>query len=194
MLVADLMTKTVHTCRIDESLERAAHLLWEHDCGCLPVVGEHGHLHGMITDRDICMAAYTTGRPLQDLQVREAMAIDVASLRPVDTLRDAEMLMRNHAVRRLPVLDGEGRVIGVLTCNDLTRWADDAAAVARNHHDAVHLVHTLAMVGRARAPAPRELPKPVALVSAATAPLPPPALNLAAMKEAIGVAVAARRS
>ena len=150
MQVSERMTKNVRTCRVDDSLEHAARLLWDHDCGCLPVVSEHGHLHGMITDRDICMAAYTSGERLADLQVREAMAIDVASVSPGHSLRDAEMLMRDHSVRRLPVIDEEGRVIGLLSCNDLTRWVDDAGTIGRSQHDAVHLVRTLAIVGRPR--------------------------------------------
>lgn len=114
------------------------------------VVGEHGQLHGMITDRDICMAAYTSRERLAELQVREAMAIDVACVSPGQSLRDAEMLMRDRGVRRLPVLDEDGCVIGLLSCNDLMRWGDDAGTIGRRHHDAVHLVRTLAIVGRPR--------------------------------------------
>lgn len=150
MQVSEQMTKPVWTCRIDDSLEHAARLLWEHDCGCLPVTGEHGHLHGMITDRDICMAAYTSGRRLVELQVREAMAIDVVTTGPADELRTAELLMRERGVRRLPVIDEQGCVVGVLSCNDLMRWVDDGGTTGRMHHDAVHLVRTLATLGAPR--------------------------------------------
>lgn len=196
MLTKERMTGCVHTCRGDETLERAAQLLWEHDCGCLPVVGEHGHLHGMITDRDICMAAYTTGLKLADLQVREAMAIDVASIRPGDTLRQAEILMRERGVRRLPVLDSEDRVIGILSCNDLARWVDDGATTDRGHHDAVHLVRTFATVGRSRTAVPAAAPtrsvSPAPLVIEPAMPLPA-FTTQDSLRRSMTAAVAARR-
>lgn len=191
MQVSEHMTKTVWTCRIDDSLEHAAHLLWEHDCGCLPVVGEHGQLHGMITDRDICMAAYTSGERLQDLQVREAMAIDAASLLPTDSLHHAEVVMRDRGVHRLPVLDDEQRVIGVLTCNDLLRWVDDAGTTGRGPHDAVHLVRTLAAVGAPRHGARTICPDRESIDSPWFSAYQAP--TRATMRAAIGAAVAARR-
>lgn len=192
MQVSERMTKNVYTCRVDDSLEHAARLLWEHDCGCLPVVGEHGQLHGMITDRDICMAAYTTGERLAELQVREAMAIDIASLSANHNLRDAELMMRDRGVRRLPVLDEEGRVIGLLTCNDLTRWVDDAGTIGRQQHDAVHLVRTLAIVGQPRHGKVPDATVAPAFPPAAAPPLPTPTRD--SMRAAMRVAVAARQA
>ena len=57
-IVAQVMTRKVHTCRRGDTLHRAARLMWDHDCGAVPIVDERGHTVGMITDRDICMAVY----------------------------------------------------------------------------------------------------------------------------------------
>lgn len=150
MFVDDAMTKTIHSCRPDDSLATAAKLLWDHDCGCVPVLDEHGHVQGMLTDRDICMAAYTTGRSLGDLTAGDVMTREVASVLPSESLQEAEIVMRKRGVRRLPVLDDQQRIIGLLSCNDLCRWVEDGRSNGVNGHDALHLVLTLAAIGRPR--------------------------------------------
>src|SRR5580765_5516446 len=165
MRVEERMTRDVKCCKVQDSLAEAARLLWEHDCGCVPVVDDDGHLLGMLTDRDICMAAYTSGRVLHELKVADTMAWNIATTRPHESLREAEMVMRGRGVRRLPVLDDQRRVIGLLSCNDLCRWVDDGGSNGSQHHDAVHLVRTLATVGRPRDAAMVEAaaPEPVIL-------------------------------
>lgn len=150
MRVEEQMTKNVTTCKTGDSLARAAKLLWDHDCGCVPVVGHLGRVLGMITDRDICMAALITGKSLAELRVRDAMARDIATMRASESTHEAEMVMRNRRVRRLPVLDDQNRLIGLLCCNDLVRWVDDGGANGTTAEDAVHLLRTLATVGRSR--------------------------------------------
>jgi CBS domain-containing protein len=61
--VFELMTRDVKTCGCADMVEHAAHIMWTRDCGCVPVVDGDGHVVGMVTDRDVCMAAYTQGRP-----------------------------------------------------------------------------------------------------------------------------------
>jgi CBS-domain-containing membrane protein len=116
--VSDVMTAVVHTCRAEDTLERAAQLLWEHDCGCLPVVDLEGVAQSMITDRDICMAAYTAGRPLAELRVADSMSSSLVTCAPGDGLATAAARMAEHQVRRLPVIDEAGRVQGLLSVND----------------------------------------------------------------------------
>jgi len=119
MKVQDVMTRSVVTCSKDDSLQTAAQKLWERDCGCLPVVdGDHRAI-AMITDRDVCMAAFTTGRPLHELQVQHAMSKQLVSCREHEDLPSAGARMAKHSVRRLPVLDGSGKLVGVLSINDL---------------------------------------------------------------------------
>ncbi len=150
MFVEEQMMKNIRSCRTSDSLATAAKVLWDNDCGCVPVIDDDDRLHGMLTDRDICMAAFTTGKSLAELQVGDVMAKDVASTWPSESLEEAELTMRVHAVRRLPVLDEQNRLVGLLTCNDLIRWVDDGGANGSVRHAAVHLVHTLATIGRSR--------------------------------------------
>jgi CBS domain-containing protein len=121
MKVEALMSRGVKTCGPESSLSDAARLMWDGDCGCLPVVDAANHAIGMITDRDVCMAAYTQGSPLERIPVATAMSKKVFSCRPGDTVAEAETIMRVNRVRRLPVLDGEGCVTGVLSLNDIAR-------------------------------------------------------------------------
>ena len=123
MKVKELMSHEVRSCRPADSLDRAAHLMWEGDCGDLPVVGNGGGVVGMITDRDICMAAYTKGRSLASIRVEDAMARQVSSCSPDATLETAMSLMKETRVRRLPVVDGRGQLAGILSMNDLAREA-----------------------------------------------------------------------
>ena len=72
MKVAELMTRSVLAAHPQDSLARAAQMMWDHDCGALPVIDDSGRVLGMITDRDVCMAAYTQGRPLAEIPVEIA--------------------------------------------------------------------------------------------------------------------------
>jgi CBS domain-containing protein len=119
MNVSQIMSRNVVTCRPEDGLDQAARAMWEHDIGCLPVVGTDGRVVGMITDRDVCMAAYTQGRPLAEIPVSTAMSREVHSCLESDGLIEAEEIMRSHKVRRLPVTNGGGGLVGMLSLNDL---------------------------------------------------------------------------
>jgi CBS domain-containing protein len=121
MKVEQLMSRTVKTCRATETLNRAAQLMWENDCGCIPVVDDDGRAVGIVTDRDVCMAAYTQGGQLDALPVATAMARDLRSCHATDTIVEAESIMRAAQVRRLPVVDAGGRLVGLLSLNDIAR-------------------------------------------------------------------------
>jgi CBS-domain-containing membrane protein len=117
--VADLMTRDVRACAIHDSLNAAARIMWEHDCGCTPVVDAGGRLAGIITDRDICMAAYTQGLPLQAIPVERAMSPRVISCSRGDDVEAALRLMRTHEIHRIPVADPRGRLLGMLSLSDV---------------------------------------------------------------------------
>jgi CBS domain-containing protein len=107
MRVEQLMTKSPATCGSDNSLSQAAQTMWERDCGCLPVTATDQSLRliGIITDRDICMAAHFHGKSLKDLRVSDAMVKEVYCCSPKDVLEDAEGIMRKARVRRLPIIN-----------------------------------------------------------------------------------------
>lgn len=110
MNASDVMTKTVRCCSANDSLQRAAQIMWERDCGAVPVVDAEDRVVGMITDRDICMATYIQGRPLWQIPVGSTMAKRVHGVQEGDPLEAVEALMRQAQVRRVPVLDGGGKI------------------------------------------------------------------------------------
>lgn len=121
MLLHDVMTRGVVTCRADDSLERATQLMWEHDLGFLPVVDRDDRVIGVITDRDILMAAYTRGTSLRGLLVESTMARVPITCTVHDEPPQIEHRMAEYQVRRLPVIDASGKVVGVVTLSDLAR-------------------------------------------------------------------------
>jgi CBS domain-containing protein len=123
MDVFKIMTRRVFTCRPDENLATAARLMWDNDVGCVPVVDGQGRITGMITDRDICMAAYTRGVTLPQIDVGSAMSQPVFTCEPDHSVVEAETIMRARCVRRMPVTDKNGQVVGILSLNDLVREA-----------------------------------------------------------------------
>src|SRR5258705_5659345 len=105
MNVEEIMTMDVKCCTGDATLAKAAQLMWESDCGCMPVCDREGRVIGMITDRDICMAAWMKGRALHEVRVDHAMAHGIISCRVKDPLAMVENQMQKHQIHRLPVLD-----------------------------------------------------------------------------------------
>jgi CBS-domain-containing membrane protein len=180
MKVRALMSSPAHTVRSTDSLAEAARLLWENDCGMLPVVDAAGKVSAAITDRDICMGAYTRGRALAELRVGDSMSRSVVTCHAEDEVPAAVRLMVQHQLHRLPVVDAHGQPCGVLSLNDLAlAGAQDPAtaqdslrALVANCHRRVGVPAltpaTLATAGR---PAARPAPATrTAARSSATAP------------------------
>jgi CBS domain-containing protein len=124
MKVSDLMTKEIKACHRHDSLNRAAQIMWENDCGSVPVVDSDSKVIGMLTDRDICMAAYTQGIALVDASVASVMSRDVCVCNPSDNISAAAERMRERQIRRLPVVDKDQRLIGILSVSDIARETD----------------------------------------------------------------------
>jgi CBS domain-containing protein len=123
MKAMELMTKEVRTCGPRDTLDVAARAMWEGDLGCVPVVDAARRVVGVVTDRDVCMAAYTQGQPLHGIPVASAMAKEAVCCRSEDDLATAQALMQKSRVRRLPVVDAGGRLAGILSLNDLALQA-----------------------------------------------------------------------
>ncbi|HEX2678778.1 MAG TPA: CBS domain-containing protein [Polyangiales bacterium] len=143
------MNKPVVTCQPSDGLDKAAGLMWDYDCGVLPVTNEDGTLVGMITDRDICMATYTRGLAPREIPVRDAMSRQVFACRTGDSIEAAESLMRDKQVRRVPVLNGSNEPVGMLSLNDVARYATSS----RKKNGAERaLVETLSAISQPRPP------------------------------------------
>jgi CBS domain-containing protein len=119
MKVKEVMTSNAQTCMPETSLATAAMMMWEKDCGVLPVVNVSDKVVGMITDRDICMGAATKQRDPSTIAVAEVISGDAYLCKSDDDVRDALKTMKEKRVRRLPVIDAEGNLQGVLSMNDV---------------------------------------------------------------------------
>jgi CBS domain-containing protein len=125
MKVRDLMTTGVASIDGDDSLSSAARMMWECDCGVIPVTRADRVL-GVITDRDICMASWIRNQPLSELRVSDSMSRELFSCSPDDNVSVAERLMQSRQIRRLPVIDREGHLVGILSLADIVRGTERA--------------------------------------------------------------------
>jgi CBS-domain-containing membrane protein len=123
MNVFEIMTRRVFSCRPGDTLATAAGLMWDHDVGCLPVLEDGGQVVGIITDRDICMAAFTRGTCLQDISISSVMSRNLHTCAPEQSVAKAEEVMRLDRIRRTPVVDARGHLLGILSLADLAREA-----------------------------------------------------------------------
>ena len=125
MKVEEVMTREAEVCTPETKLAEAAHLMWEGDCGVLPVIEDGGHVVGLITDRDICMASAMNFEPVTEIPVSRIISGEVYACRAEADIRDALKLMQQHRVRRLPVVNDEGVLQGILTMNDVALEAKE---------------------------------------------------------------------
>ena len=149
MLVKEIMSQPVISCQVDDHANLAAQRMWENDFGVMPVLDGDGRAIAMLTDRDICMAAYTQGKPLDQIVVRSVMSKALHSCSPEDALEQAEQSMRNYQVRRLPVVDFTGKLVGILSLNDVACASARKHLGHRAHSDGISVsstAHTLAGV------------------------------------------------
>ena len=125
MQVNQVMTRNVRHCRTWDALSEAAQQMSDGDCGCIPVLADDGsqRVVGVITDRDICMATHLRDELPSKILVGDVMSRNVRSVKPSATLAEAESMMSEAQVRRLPVEDDEQKLVGILALADLAREA-----------------------------------------------------------------------
>jgi CBS domain-containing protein len=127
MIVLDLMTRECASVTIDDSLAVAAGRMWEKDCGALPVLDGEAVV-GMLTDRDICMATWSRGLPPDSIRVQEAMSTKLVSCTTGDSVKQVEAAMRSQQVRRLPVVDPQRRLVGIISLADIVQREGNGVA------------------------------------------------------------------
>jgi CBS domain-containing protein len=120
MLVKDLMTRPVQTCRPTTSVGAAAEIMRDARCGCLPVTDAHGKLLGIVTDRDVCLLVARRRNPL-DVPVSDIMSADVLACHPGDHVDVPLVAMKENGVRRVPVVDARDHVKGIISIDDVIR-------------------------------------------------------------------------
>ena len=124
MNITDLMSRPPQTCRPDTDLGTIAKMMWDHDFGFVPVVDAAGRLAGVITDRDICIATATRHLLPERISAEQVMTAPVHACMTDDSVSDALTAMKEFRVRRLPVVDGNGQLQGVISMNDIALASD----------------------------------------------------------------------
>lgn len=119
MKVQDAMIAGAKCCSPDDALSQAAQFMQQNDCGWVPVIDSDSRVVGVLTDRDICMAAYAQDEALSGIRVSSAMSHGVFGCRPSDDLLAAQRIMREHQVRRLPVANADGKLVGIVSFSDI---------------------------------------------------------------------------
>jgi len=160
MKVKEIMTANPKTCDLNASLADAAKAMWESDCGILPVLKDGKEIVGVLTDRDICMGSAMRDRNPSGVSVEEVMNGELFSVLPEDDVQQALETMQQRKIRRLPVVDSEGELKGVLSMNDVVLSAAERGskkASGISHADIVSTFqaiceHPLPMSTAANAP------------------------------------------
>jgi len=152
MIVADLMTRNPASVRSGQTLAEAAQILWDCDCGAVPVTANDGNkVIGMLTDRDICMATWSRGLPPSSIFVDEVMSRDPVQCSPQDTVDRVEAQMLARQVRRVPVVDSNQSLVGILSLADIALATSDSSGLRSNGElSSEGLATTLAGICRTR--------------------------------------------
>lgn len=124
MKVRDLMTKTVACCLPETNLAAAGALMWEIDCGVLPVVNDQRKVIGMLTDRDACIALTTKDRRAAAIKVSEVVTSHTVVCHSDDDIATVLEIMGREKVHRLPVVNGLGILEGIISMNDIVLRAE----------------------------------------------------------------------
>ncbi|HSF22943.1 MAG TPA: CBS domain-containing protein [Blastocatellia bacterium] len=152
MKVRDVMNENVKSCQPNTNLAEATGMMWDYDCGVLPVVGDGGETVGVVTDRDIAIALGTRNLPAWAIPVGEVMSQSLFSVSPNDDIHTALKLMRKDKVRRLPVLNTKGALEGILCLNDIALHAEHSTSKKASELTYEDVVNTLKAVCEHRHP------------------------------------------
>lgn len=125
MLVKDVMSKKVIFCRPSDTAQAAARTMKLHRIGAIPVVSDlvNAKLEGIVTDRDLCCAVIAEAKLAEKTKISDVMTRNLVTCAPENTLEDCEALMQEHQVRRIPVVDNQGRCVGIVAQADIALHA-----------------------------------------------------------------------
>lgn len=137
MKVKDLMTGEPGYVRDSESLTKAADIMWQRDCGAVPIVDAEMKVSGMITDRDICKALTNRNKKASEIKAGEIATGEVIGCRPDDKITDALKKMKKNQLRRLPVRDGDKKLIGIISIRDIIFASEKKKALRKKAYSAL---------------------------------------------------------
>jgi len=126
----EIMTRNPITVRPDDSAQKAASLMKESHVGPIPVLDQESKLIGMVTDRDLAIKIVAEGRPA-DTKVSDVMSSNLFTCGPDDNVKEAIKMMETHQVRRVPIVDDQGHLLGIVAQADLATRTGKPEQVAK---------------------------------------------------------------
>jgi len=120
----EIMTRNIKTVRRESTLREVAQLMKDEDCGVVPIVDERGCLVGIITDRDMVIRAFTGGKTPDQLRAGDVMTDDVECVHPEESIHSVIEMMGRRQIRRVPVVERDDRVVGIISMGDIANRAD----------------------------------------------------------------------
>ncbi|HLL06834.1 MAG TPA: CBS domain-containing protein [Myxococcaceae bacterium] len=120
----EIMTRNIKTVRRESTLREVAQLMKDEDCGVVPIVDERGCLVGIVTDRDLVIRAFTGGKSPDQLRAGDVMTDDVECVHPEESIHSVIEMMGRRQIRRVPVVERDDRVIGIISMGDIANRAD----------------------------------------------------------------------
>ncbi|MGH9681293.1 MAG: CBS domain-containing protein [Candidatus Acidiferrales bacterium] len=143
MKVKDVMMRTPASCDASTNLGAAVEILWNRNCGILPVADAQGKLAGVVTDRDLCIALGTRNRLPGQLTVGQVVSGEVFTCNAEDEIGDALNTMARKKVRRLPVINKDGQLEGILSMDDIVLHAETGTEGKARGLSSDTILHTL---------------------------------------------------
>lgn len=143
MKVSEVMTKSPACCSTDATLGVAAEIMWNRNCGFLPILDSEQKVAGVVTDRDLFIAVATRNRLPGEIAVQDVSAGVTYTCKPDDDIRTALETMAEKKVRRLPVIDTAGKLEGILSVDDVILHSDAQARGSLPAEDVVGALRKL---------------------------------------------------
>ena len=119
MKVKKIMTKHVGFCHPEDKLTKAVGLMWQYDCGSVPILDEQNKVMGMITDRDVCIAVTTKNRLSSEIAVSEVTNGQIFTCSQKDDIKKVLKIMGKNPIRMLPVVEKLGKLQGIISISDI---------------------------------------------------------------------------
>jgi CBS domain-containing protein len=137
MQVQEIMTTAVECCKPSDTAHKAAEFMREADSGVVPVLASENDptVIGIVTDRDLCMEVVAAGRNPDEVRVEQCMTRQVVTCRPEDDVERAADIMAEKQIRRLPVVNDKGLLVGIVSLADISQSSRSSAEVGEALHD-----------------------------------------------------------
>jgi CBS domain-containing protein len=152
MHIKDIMSSNTCTCKIDTTLDKIAMMMWDNDCGAVPIVDNNNHPIGMVTDRDIAIGAAIKNKPLFQISAKE-----INNDRPVftcnfdDDVKEVLSTMQKEKIRRIPIVNSRHELCGMVSIGDIAEYSEqkrgakisaketiNTLKAVVSHHDNIH--------------------------------------------------------